>query len=123
MSNSPSLLDLETEFELRRLAPKVGECTPRDARELIITLKMFSTNEYARIGMDDRPYYQAFLQDLMPELPDSLTPKRAGALCRALCLNMRRLGPGFVVAWNDKQVDILERYFRVDEDDKLGLSS
>jgi len=123
MSNSPSLLDLETEFELRRLAPKVGEYTPHDARDLIITLRMFSTNSNARIGLDDLQYYRAFLQDLMEDLPDNLTPKRAGAVCRALCLTIHRQGPGFVVAWNEKQLEILEKYFQIEDEDKLGLSS
>jgi len=123
MSNSPSLLDLETEFELRRLAPKVGEYTPHDARDLIVTLKAYSLHNPQKIGLDEQPYYQAFLQELMLGLPENLTPKRAGALCRALCLTMHRQGPGFVVAWNEKQLEILEKYFQIEDEDKLGLSS
>jgi hypothetical protein len=106
------LIDLEMEYSLRRLAPRIGEYSPNDARQLLITLEQHSAAENQFTGLDDRPYYLAFLADLMPDLPADLTPKRAGALCRMLCLTMQRRGPGFVVAWNNEQLEILKNYFK-----------
>ena len=109
------LLDLETEFNLRRLAPKIGNFTPFDARLLLCELKNQSTGANQRMGLDDKPYYMISLADMIPNLNESMTPKRVGALCRALCLEMRRKTPGYAVAWNEEQLDILNARFKAYE--------
>jgi len=104
------LLDLETEYNLRKLAPRIGNYTPYDARQLLQALEIHSTEDNRRIGMDDELYYIAFLSDVMDYL-DDMTPKKAGALCRALCLVTKRQSAGYCVAWNEKQLEILKENF------------
>ena len=65
------------------------------------------------LGMDERPYYQVLLADLKPDLPEALTPKRVGSLCRAMGLTLRRRSNGYLVTWNDAQLKILREYFRI----------
>lgn len=106
-----TLLDLETEYNLRKLAPKIGTHTPDDARHLLWALDMNTTDDNQRIGMDDEPYYIAFLSDLLNTMDIEMTPKKAGALCRTLCLVTKRQSAGYCVAWNEKQLEILKETF------------
>lgn len=109
------LIDLETMYKVQRAAPKPATHSPTEARLLLRSLLAHATDHDPRIGMDDLPYHFVQLANLQPDLPQALSPKRAGMLCRALGLSMVRNKDGFEVLWTDNQMSVLCEYFNIDE--------
>jgi hypothetical protein len=109
--NAKELIDLETLVEIKKVAPQVTETPPKEAR-LILAVLDGDTSEFStrHIGMDDRPYFEAWLSDIQEYLPEALTPKRAGLLCRAMGLTLFRQNKGMRIAWTQPQIDILRGY-------------
>ena len=109
--NSKELIDLETLVEIKRAAPQVTETPPREARLILSALEatMVEATE-SHIGMDDRPYFEAWLSDVQEYLPEALTPKRTGLLCRAMGLTLFRQNKGMRIAWTQEQISILRKY-------------
>lgn len=112
------LIDLETLVEIKKVAPQVTETPPEEAR-LILAVLETCFNEMAEqhigiaerhIGMDDRPYFEAWLSDIQEYLPKALTPKRTGLLCRAMGLTLYRQNKGMRIAWTQPQIVILRSY-------------
>jgi hypothetical protein len=109
-----TLIDLETEFALRRAAPRIAVNSPFEAKSIVEALIAHSLPERMHIGLDEEPYYLVLLADIQDDLPESLTPKRAGSLCRVLGLVLRRQKEGFAVAWSQTQLEILSGYFKIE---------
>ena len=105
------LIDLETLIAVKRAAPQVTETPPREARMIITGLQALETENIAeqRIGMDDKPYFEAWLAEIQVYLPEALTPKRAGLICRAMGLTLYRRNQGMRIAWTPKQLEILRK--------------
>lgn len=107
------LLDFQTLAEVMEHAPQPTDTPPSEARLILRALEARQKPEYLRFGADDRAYYRALLGEIQPELPETLTPKRAGMLCRAMGLTMVRVKDGFTVAWTAEQMAILKRHLEM----------
>ena len=108
------LLDTETFAQVVTAAPELAEPPVTEARMVLQALRMLSMEGNANLGMDGKPYWICALADL-PGLPEAIIGKRRWRLCREMGLVMHRRGPGYYVAWNGEQLDLLWRYFRLDE--------
>lgn len=104
-----NLFDLSTLARVADAAPKPTDTPPAMARLVLGALEAQTRVENRRMGMDDRPYYEVWLADLMGALPEGMTAKRAGLLCRAMGLVLTRYTKGFRVAWNEAQLGILRQ--------------
>lgn len=105
------LIELEVLVKIKKAAPQVTETPPREARIILAVLDGEAKNFASlQIGMDDKPYFEAWLSDVQAYLPAALTPKRAGLLCRAMGLTLYRQNKGMRIAWTQDQIDILRGY-------------
>lgn len=104
------LIDLETLIAVKRAAPQVTETPPYEARLILSALEAhMAAADEPRIGMDDKPYFEAWLADIQYQLPAALTPKRTGLICRAMGLTLYRRNQGMRIAWTPKQLEILRK--------------
>ncbi len=130
MSNCPSLLDLETSLEMRRMAPIMGEIVNldeykiRNAQVFINILNKLSTNEYKRYDIDCKEYYAFTIEKLKSIYPIPINNKELIELCEDLFLWRIKIQTSdwilHCVAWNAAQLMTLARYFEVDLEEKDG---
>jgi hypothetical protein len=109
MCSNP-LVDLEVLYRVRLAAPKPATHSPTEAKLLLRALVRHSTLANLRQGLDEQPYWRVLLGDIQADLPEALSPKRAGLLARAMGLSMVRVKDGFTVLWSKEQLDLLCKY-------------
>ena len=93
------LLDVGTYAKVVSMAPDVAHPPASDARLILQAM---------------RKYWACLLGEL-PEMPEGMSGKRAGMLCREMGLVMHRRNMGYEVAWTGEQLQLLLGFFRVDD--------
>lgn len=105
------LIESETFYEVRKAAPQVSVLSVRAALQVVDALSRLSEPENERTGYDFEPYYEVPHKALLAYLPAHTTSAQLGAVLRGLGLGSLRRGAGYVVFWNQAQLEILQRRF------------
>lgn len=108
------LLDVGMFARVVSAAPDVTHPPASDARLILLALRKLSLEAPVQMGMDGRPYWACLLGEL-PGLPEGMTGKRAGMLCREMGLVMHRRNIGYEVAWTGEQLRLLLEFFRIED--------
>jgi hypothetical protein len=109
------LIDPETWLKLRKVAPKVCQM-PRDAaRAVVSALAGFASSVEPHEDLDGQSYWQAALREIHEAgaMPKDMSMAHVGAACRLMGLVSWREGDGYHVAWSERQLEILGKYFKV----------
>lgn len=115
MDTFSELIDFDTLVAVRKQAPQVT-AIPFDAARLVVrALDEFSRNNNAHQDADGRKYWQAALKEVHEagQLREDFAMRSVGTSCREIGLTVWRKMDGFYVAWGEKQLEILKKYFKV----------
>lgn len=107
------LLDAGTLAKVIGAAPDVVQPPASEARMILRALYKLTATLQPQAGMNGMQYRACLLADL-PGMPEALTPKRIGILCREMGLVTHRRNVGYEVAWSDAQLTLLIEYFRLE---------
>lgn len=98
------------------LIARVKECSPKlrdiplaEAKLVVDVLIANSTTERANIGMDSASYWWMFVSEISEQLT-GMSCKVVGMVLRGMGLTMNRKNQGFRVAWNEKQLKLINGY-------------
>ena len=106
------LLDAETYVAVVKSAPDVTHPLASDARLVLTALQAMTLELPTQVGMDGKPYWSCLLGELRG-LPEGLSAKRTGLVCRELGLVMWRRNTGYMVAWSGEQLKTLLAFFQM----------
>lgn len=109
-----NLLELDVLVEMKKAAPVVTAVPFDVAKAVVGTLDRFAEQNDANTDQYGATYWQTTVKALHkmgPFDPGTISLNIVGRTLRQLGLESWRKADGFHVAWSQKQLDILKRYF------------
>lgn len=108
-----TLLDLDTLMAVKKAAPRVTGVSFGQAQECVKALRQLSDATGLLNDGEGHTYWNATLKAVV-EL-NGLDVKLVGRACREMGLTLWRKSDGYHVAWSRQQLDILNKFFKLDE--------
>ena len=100
---------------LEACAPRVGSSSPEVARMILKLLSFEAESREEEKDMDHNLFWSIDLSDVSDQLPPTISPKIVGSVCRSMGLFLWRKNSGYFLAWNKEQLNILLKYFFMEE--------
>lgn len=105
------ILDANTYAKVVAAAPDVSR-TQTEYAVLVVSALWKLTEQRTPNKTRDGQFWSALIADL-PDLPDGMTPKRVGNICRDLGLLLNRRNVGYQVHWTVEQLRTISDYLNV----------
>ena len=117
MPYSTDLLDLDTLIAMKISAPKVTQVPFDRAQASVQALVKFSAANEPYEDFDGQRYWKAQLKELLKvkDFPEDVMCLHLGRAYRQMGLSGWREMDGYHIAWSETQLEILKKYFKVEE--------
>ena len=114
------LIELDTYYEVRKAAPQVPVLPVQTAQMALVVMDRMTVPEFQSLDAALNPYWHVPYEYIREQLPVMVSSHELGAVLRGMGLICHRKGCGYIVIWNQAQMDILLKRFGLRENELGG---